>query len=536
MNKPNVVGLFPGQGAFSGGSLIQAAEKYPQISKTFAEIDAVAQAQFGFSVSATILRPDPPSLAELLASAPELLQFAIYGISVATYQILAARTFAPTVLVGHSFGEIAALVCAGAFSVRDGAIIVGQRIAALQTLGQQRGCMTVLSTNLARAEQLLSLVGSPEVAIAAENYDSQVVVSGSEQAVSVVEELARVIQIQTQRVSSAYAFHCPLIMQPVATRFAASIQQIEQQPLQTPVFSPILGRYYRDDDTLSDCLGQHLVRPVYFARSMQELTRTANLQVFVECGALNTLGKLVKNVLKRFDLTTIACLDPKLSNERSLEQALQLLREHGLVIDAPATALSQALLPEVSEPDFDAFWAARSTHVRTLIRHSFEEFVRSQPARLPQPHTQPPLTLTLPVPARPSDISKLPAAVAAPLAPQAVMSRNVLFKELTVMFAAALEYPEEVFTGDVELEAELGIDSVKQTELLAKIGERYGLPLRSLPASDLRLYKTMDKITDLVLSLMERTASDQDQLQTITYDSKHHGLGVTIGSDQLQPV
>ena len=39
-----------------------------------------------------------------------------------------------------------------------------------------------------------------------------------------------------------------------------------------------------------------------------------------------------------------------------------------------------------------------------------------------------------------------------------------------------LEYPPEVLEQDVELEADLGIDSVKQTELLARAAERFGLP------------------------------------------------------------
>jgi acyl carrier protein len=65
------------------------------------------------------------------------------------------------------------------------------------------------------------------------------------------------------------------------------------------------------------------------------------------------------------------------------------------------------------------------------------------------------------------------------------------------MYAAALEYPEDVFTPDVELEAELGIDSVKQTELLARLGEQYALPPR--PA-DFRLadYNTLGKVVDFV--------------------------------------
>jgi acyl carrier protein len=74
------------------------------------------------------------------------------------------------------------------------------------------------------------------------------------------------------------------------------------------------------------------------------------------------------------------------------------------------------------------------------------------------------------------------------------------------MYATALEYPSEVFTEEVELEAELGIDSVKQTELLARVSERYNLPPR--PA-DFKMseYYTMGRIVDFVYQLHGETPS-----------------------------
>ena len=60
----------------------------------------------------------------------------------------------------------------------------------------------------------------------------------------------------------------------------------------------------------------------------------------------------------------------------------------------------------------------------------------------------------------------------------------------------------EVFTEDVALEAELGIDSVKQMELLGKLEAQYQLPPRS---EDFRLsdYGTLCKITDFVYAAID---------------------------------
>ena len=82
---------------------------------------------------------------------------------------------------------------------------------------------------------------------------------------------------------------------------------------------------------------------------------------------------------------------------------------------------------------------------------------------------------------------------------------------LADMYATALEYPVEVFTEDVALEADLGIDSVKQTELLARAAERYGLPE---PPADFRLgdYDTMGKVVDYLWSARGAAAPSTDGL------------------------
>jgi acyl carrier protein len=78
-------------------------------------------------------------------------------------------------------------------------------------------------------------------------------------------------------------------------------------------------------------------------------------------------------------------------------------------------------------------------------------------------------------------------------------SREELFAEIVKLYATALEYPDEVFTEDVALEAELGVDSVKQAELIGRLAEQYNMPPRP---EDFRLgdYDTLGKVTDFVYS------------------------------------
>ena len=510
MHGSGIAILFPGQGAFDGKAIAEVYQNFPQTRAIFSEIDAVAKNHLRASVSELLFRPGgSPPIEELLANAPDVLQLGIYGLSVATYKILEAQGLEPAVLVGHSFGEIAALVCGGAFSVREGAEIVCHRIAAVSALGERSGYMAALGTDAATAQKIVDLAGK-DLAVAVENHESQTVVAGSEADMAAVEEVARALRVFFKRLNSPYPFHCPPIMGPVRSDFAAGMQHLAPDRLRVPVYSPILGRYYNDGDVLTERLAEHLVRPVAFSRAVEQL-HAEGIGVFLECGALDALSKLVKTTLGSRPVSVLAALDPNRAAARSLEEAMRSLEELGLLSrkrSHAADALVERPHPEAG--DFEAFWAAHGERVLNYIHHEFVAWAKHAPAPAGEAHAAPPPPEV--VYARPRAVEETPAKEAAPAgeggrpAPSAAKTRAELFSEVTALFAEALEYPEEVFTEEVQLEAELGIDSVKQTELLARVIQRYELPPR--PA-DFRLsdYSTMGKIVDFVYAALPRQAS-----------------------------
>jgi acyl carrier protein len=157
-------------------------------------------------------------------------------------------------------------------------------------------------------------------------------------------------------------------------------------------------------------------------------------------------------------------------------------------------------------PDFEAFWAERSPFMIELIKSEFVSFLLQRhlqwtPVEMtaPAPPMQPAPPLAQPAP----PLAQPPPAEAAPATR---LGRDRLFSELVAAYAEAMEYPPEVFTETVELEAELGIDSVKQTEILGRIREAYRLP--RLPANvRINDFKTMGQIVDLVFANQGRAAA-----------------------------
>jgi acyl transferase domain-containing protein len=478
--------LFPGQGAFSGAALKDVAAEYPQIAETLTKIDEVAKDRLNVSLTETLLGETAPNIDELMKRSPDVLQLAIYATSMGLYRILDTYGFQPKVLIGHSLGEISAMVCGGAFSVRDGAEIVCHRVQALKALGDRSGYMVALGTNAERARQMLDLLGVQRSAIAVENEEGQTVVSGDEKELDAVTELAKVLPVPVVRLYSPYPFHSP-VLEPIESDFAARLRDLEQQPLERPVYSPILGRVYTDSDRLTDQLAEHLTHPVRFAEAIRTVHGEGARQ-FVECGALDTLSGIVKRILAGSDFSVIPCLVPGPGARQTLDGAIETLTGKTVGTRPVAQDLAQSLPAGTDAATIGAFFAEHGDRVQSFIQSEFEAFRAA--------HAQ---STAAPVTVAPSEAAPQADAPLAAAGENGVGSRDDLFAELVTLYATALEYPEEVFTEDVALEAELGVDSVKQAELIGRVAEHYNMPPRP---EDFRLgdYDTLGKVTDFVYS------------------------------------
>ena len=75
-------------------------------------------------------------------------------------------------------------------------------------------------------------------------------------------------------------------------------------------------------------------------------------------------------------------------------------------------------------------------------------------------------------------------------------------------------YPVEMLDVDLDLEAGLGVDTVKQAELFATIRQNFGIPRRE----DLRLseYNTLSKVIQFVLDNSQQIESSEESVQNVT--------------------
>jgi len=428
--------VFPGQGAFDGPALRHARDD-TAIREVLEQIDEVTVDLFGSRLSEHVLAAQPAPRAGADTYEPWVSQLAIYASSVGAYHALRANDVRPGLLLGHSLGEISALVCAGAFGVAEGARLVARRTELATEFATPGGRMAAVSCDERRGRLMADLVGDPDLAVAIANGADQSVVSGPSLAVETLRRLASALDIDTVMLDAPFAFHSPM-MAPVVRPFATFAKQFDQQALRYPVHSPILGRCYEPADVLADALAEHLVQPVRFAEAVEWLVADGH-RLFVEVGGKATLGRLITRIARAEDvrvLTTLAMTPP-------------MLALGGTIRELTGTA---AEMPSIATPP---------------------------PAAPERPAADPGTT---PV---------------APAAPQPEWSRDRVWDFAVAQYAGALEYPADVFANGALLEAELGVDSVRQIELLRRLAERLGLPARP---DDFRVAEldTLDKVVDAV--------------------------------------
>lgn len=431
--RDRTVFLFPGLGAYSTNVLRQAHRDYPQIAETFAEIDATAATCGVPSVSEVLFGPHEAPIKLLLERQAELLQLAIFGTSVATFRVLRSEGVVPYLLVGHSFGEMAALVCAEAFDLADGVRLVCARTAALRSW-EGRGAMAAVGANETVVKHLIGLVEEPDLVIGCTNAPQQNVLSGPVESIARAGEAAEALGFFFARLNLPYASHHPS-MHPAVVDFVERMATVRQRPLRHAVMSPIHHRRYNDSDNLRQALADCLVLPVHFTDVVRSL-HAQGCKNFVEVGALNTLTRCVQSTVP--GVHTFA--PPLVPHEETAQ--LRMVAE----------AVRQ---PETTAPRTEFGPSASPAPEAALVAPL------AAPAEV--------------VPTARTEKDAIPVRGAGSR-PESGDTRHAVLTRLQELYAAALEYPVELLTESAALEAELGVDSLKQTSLLTKVIEEFKLP------------------------------------------------------------
>ncbi|MCR9144608.1 MAG: ACP S-malonyltransferase [bacterium] len=278
--------LFPGQGAQREGMGRDFCEHFPIARQTY---EAASEA-IDVDLKAISFAEDDPRL-----HLTEFTQPAILANEIAIYRVACLELgLNPGWFAGHSLGEYAALVAAGALKFSDAVRIVHRRGALMQAaVPPGVGAMAALKLEgLLGLDAVRDAIVSGEVEVANYNSDSQVVISGRATGVSIVRERLKqaVPQLEFVELPVSAPFHCDL-MRRIEAPFRAWLDQFDCNPAAAArVLSNFTGRpHSADREELFDNLARQISGAVRWTENMQWIAERSADDV-LELGPGRPLG------------------------------------------------------------------------------------------------------------------------------------------------------------------------------------------------------------------------------------------------------
>lgn len=234
------------------------------------------------------------------------------------------------VMAGHSLGEYAALVCAGAISLKDAVILVKNRGRLMQTIiPEGSGAMAaIVGLNdeqvidlCKRIEQSMKEHKGEHIVLEAANFNSvgQVVIAGDTEAVNnavamALEEGARLAKV----IPVSVPCHCKLLY-PVAEASIEYLNQITIVSPKIPVIHNVHADILIDSTEIKTILRQQLYQPVQWVATIRKMAADG-ITTVIECGP----GSVLTGLNKRID-RSLQCYS--IDNPESLDKTLLKMRE-----------------------------------------------------------------------------------------------------------------------------------------------------------------------------------------------------------------
>ncbi|MFB7586040.1 SDR family NAD(P)-dependent oxidoreductase [Streptomyces sp. NPDC056169] len=243
-SDPRPVFVFPGQGS----QWVGMATELAATSSVFAEsLDACERALAPFvDWSLTDALSDPELLERV-----DVVQPVLFAVMVSLARLWEFHGVVPAAVVGHSQGEIAAAVVAGALSLDDGARVVTLRSKAIGELLSGHGAMMSIAASASRAAELIAQTGeaagttegrdpTERVGVAVVNGPASVVLAGEPHALTLIAATCADQGIRHRLLPVDYASHSPQVAT-IEERLLTDLKTITPRPSTTPFYSTVTG-------------------------------------------------------------------------------------------------------------------------------------------------------------------------------------------------------------------------------------------------------------------------------------------------------
>jgi acyl transferase domain-containing protein/NAD(P)H-dependent flavin oxidoreductase YrpB (nitropropane dioxygenase family)/NAD(P)-dependent dehydrogenase (short-subunit alcohol dehydrogenase family)/acyl carrier protein len=524
--------LFSGQGSQRPGMLADVFVAFPALH----EYLALGQKWVDFIYPPLAFTPKERGEQARAITDTRVAQPALGIVELALSRLMRDVGVKPDMVAGHSYGELVALAYAEAIAERDLLDISaarGEHI--VEAAGSDPGTMAAVSAPASAVTP--HLVGLDDVVIANHNAPDQTVISGPTSGIERAMARLLAAGLSARTIQVACAFHSPVVKDAART-FAGTLADVSFSAPKLPVYSNTTARPYpADGDDVRSMLAEHVALPVRFVEEVEAMY-AAGARVFVEVGPGRVLTGLagktladrphvavpldgeggLESLLEALAVIAVsgvaidvaALHDGRQTQIVDLGAPVRTLAPSTWLVDGQLARPIAGEIPEgglrpvrgpIIAPSVAAPPPDREVAVLEYLR-STREIVEAQrqvvlkllgdsapeaqaralyPSVPPMPSFSPP-PLSSSVSGRPSASdtppmldSLAPSLPPAPKVPTVAEAPSLSLSDaLLNIVSERTGYPREMLDLDLNLEAELGIDSIKRIEILGKLSKQYG--------------------------------------------------------------
>ena len=333
LTPTTVAFAYTGQGSqwVGMGSALYRCE--PVARAVLDRCEEVFRAERGTSLLEVMFGPSECNLGRT-----EWEQPALYALECALTALWSSVGVRPSVVVGHSVGELAAAQAAGVFSLEDGmrfAVVRGTLLAATEP-GAMAAVFAAPTTVAKAVESLNASSTGLGLNVSADNGTHQVL-SGTVARIDAALEHFESNGVRVRRLSTTRAFHSALV-EPALSELEACFAGIEVKQPSVAVVSNVTGRTVAPADAMDGSYWRrHARQPVAFARGVNTLAELG-VDLVVEIGPRPVLAGLLASAwpasAKIAKPTALASLRPPTGRLADREEGVDLTRAVADVYEA----------------------------------------------------------------------------------------------------------------------------------------------------------------------------------------------------------
>ncbi len=337
------VWVFSGQGSQWGAMGAELLATEPVFAATVAEAEPLIARESGFSVTEAISAPDT-------VTGIDRVQPALFSMQVALAASMRSYGVQPGAVIGHSMGEAAAAVVAGALSLEDGVKVICRRSRLMSTIA---GSGAMASVELPAQQVLSELMArgvNEDVVVAVVASPQSTVIGGAAETVRELVAIWEQREVMAREVAVDVASHSPQV-DPILDELTDALADLHPMTPEVPFYSSTMF----DPRDGAECdawyWADNLRHTVRFAASVQAALEDG-YRVFAELAPHPLLTHAVEKTARSLGMPLAALA--AMRREQKLPHGLRgfladlysagaaidfsVLYPHGRLVDAPLPA------------------------------------------------------------------------------------------------------------------------------------------------------------------------------------------------------